>query len=379
MSQISFNTSFPRSTKLTDSHSEKNSFSWLKIDAIGMYFDRENKEAAEKLLEAIELRKKYINILNSKTTEVPQSSKLSPCTGPHSPELPSMRIHHHHSHHREQQTATAATVIITPAPEPITEWRRGPYTNEERGPWNAGFHSRPQGIPTKTITGRADDDGEEDFIGSAPAFRSIASIAERFEAHMQNSAKKATGKVLAAIPLINGSSTSTSTSTTSSSSSVTKSSSRGYNVKGFESGSYHECSPSPGGGDDDDDETFMLSPPLSGKSNGKMRLGEGLEGSEGSPTLEDIENQLGVGEDEIRAKTDAFIKLLPDYVDFIKDKDAILRICTNGPVVSYSRSRLNILEYKFTFYKLLNSEYERVLLKDTPADRTTVARVDTRK
>ena len=367
MSQISFNPSFPRNTKLTDSHSEKNSFSWLKIDAFGMYFDKENKEAAEKLLEAIELREKYINLLNSKTAGV---RSQSPKPGVHSPELPSMRpdhrnSHNHHHAHNSHNSHTpqgsrgfpASTVVTAAAPDPAAEWRRGGgFPAEERE------SSRPQRVPMRAVPTR-DDDGEEDFIGSAPAFRSMASIAERFEAHMQGSAKRATEKVLASIPVTTGSSQAREAG--------------GEGKRESSVGSF-----------DSPEGTFMLSPPLVGKG-GKggpqvegMTLGRVLDGSEGSPSFEDIEKQLGIGreeeEEEIRAKTEAFTKLLPDYADFIKDKDAILRICTNGPVVSYSRSRLNILDYKFTFYKLLNSEYERVLLKDTPADRTTVARVDTR-
>lgn len=357
MSQMSF----PRSIKLSDSHNENDSFSWLKIDAIGMFFNKENKEAAEKLLEAIELRKKYIDILNSKTAKISQSSKPSPHSGSHSPELPSFHHHHrnqHHQHHNHDQEQRAFAAVVTAAsPDPLAEWRRGSSANDYKEPWNSGSQSRPQVISTRIALPR-DDDGEEDFIGSAPSFRSIASIAERFESHVQNSGKKATEKVLAAIPMLNAPSLN-----------------RGS--KPSESDAYLDLSTSP-------DDTFMLSPPLSGKNNeaklsGKIKLVNDLGDTEGSPSLEDIESQLGIGEEEIKSRTDAFIKNLPDYVDFIKDKEAVLRICTNGPVVSYSRSRLNILDYKFTFYKLLNSDYECVLLKNIPADRTTVARVDTRK
>lgn len=387
--------SFPRSVKLTDTHNEKSSFSWLKIDAIGMFFDKENKEAAEKLLEAIELRSKYISILNNEEAEAPLSPKQSPHVAPRSPELP----RHPHTGRGAQRTIPVVTTVVTATPSPgpaamaAGYWRRGAGLGEDRMPWGSDaavstgggsgvaggsvFHSGARPIPVGATqigvdTGgtRDDEDGEEDFIGSAPAFRSLsfASMAERFESYRQGPGKKILSKVLAAaVPP-----------------SSSNGSSQGTSLKGSESEPSAAASTSPDG-------AFMLSPQL---VDGEGTLAEKLmldktayenddccicsRSGSGSPSLDDIESQLGVGEEEIREKADVFAKRIPEYVEFIKDKDSVLRICTNGPVVSYSRSRLNILDYKFTFYKLLNSDYERVLLKDNPVDRTSVARVDTR-
>ena len=81
----------------------------------------------------------------------------------------------------------------------------------------------------------------------------------------------------------------------------------------------------------------------------------------------------------VKCEIEAFISAIPSGEEFLRDYDLIIGMCSQGPVSNFAAKRLKVLDYKYSFHRLLNSKRESYCMKLLPKDRVSVIKVDTRK
>lgn len=83
--------------------------------------------------------------------------------------------------------------------------------------------------------------------------------------------------------------------------------------------------------------------------------------------------------ERVKREIEAFISAIPSGEEFLRDYDTIVSMCTQGPVPGFAAKRLKVLDYKYSFHRLLNSKRESYSMKLLPKDRVSIIKVDTRK
>lgn len=87
----------------------------------------------------------------------------------------------------------------------------------------------------------------------------------------------------------------------------------------------------------------------------------------------------GFESERVKRDIDVFISTIPSGEEFLRDYDSIVNICSHGPVPGFAAKRLKVLDYKYSFHRLLNTKRESYSMKLLPKDRVSVVKVDTRK
>lgn len=87
----------------------------------------------------------------------------------------------------------------------------------------------------------------------------------------------------------------------------------------------------------------------------------------------------GFESERVKRDIDVFISTIPSGEEFLRDYDSIVNICSHGPVPGFAAKRLKVLDYKYSFHRLLNAKRESYSMKLLPKDRVSVVTVDTRK